>query len=209
MSEAIELEQWWADIADELGVQAAYLHVHGMDWRGRTDGNEVVARAVATIARLTAEIATFQAMMLEAERDALAADLAAWKERCVAADRDRNALADQRDSLAASLEEAREERDKLAAEAEAFRTGMGNGVTILPTEWLDKERAELSELRARVERAVAAVVEKRRADIEFTGSTGDGWAREDGWVAGLQEAIDIMAAILAPPEAPTDKGETP
>ena len=82
MSEAIELEQWWADIADELGVQAAYLHVHGMDWRGRTDGNEVVARAVATIARLTAEIATFQAMMLdcEAERDALAADLAALRE---------------------------------------------------------------------------------------------------------------------------------
>ena len=83
MSEAIELEQWWADIADELGGQAAYLHVHGMDWRGRTDGNEVVARAVATIARLTAEIATFQAMMLdcEAERDALAADLAALRGR--------------------------------------------------------------------------------------------------------------------------------
>ena len=36
----------------------------------------------ATIARLTAEIATFQAMMLdcEAERDALAADLAALRE---------------------------------------------------------------------------------------------------------------------------------
>ena len=87
MSEAIELEQWWADIADELGGQAAYLHVHGMDWRGRTDGNEVVARAVATIARLTAEIATFQAMMLdcEAERDALAADLAALRAKIEAA----------------------------------------------------------------------------------------------------------------------------
>ena len=90
MSEAIELEQWWADIADELGVQAAYLHVHGMDWRGRTDGNEVVARAVATIARLREELAAAhdEKIRLSAlagdnlmRADSLAADLAALRGR--------------------------------------------------------------------------------------------------------------------------------
>ena len=97
MSEAIELEQWWADIADELGGQAAYLHVHGMDWRGRTDGNEVVARAVATIARLREELAEARGAQIEGwpgasvlnrwlreyrdERDSALADLAALRGR--------------------------------------------------------------------------------------------------------------------------------
>ena len=54
---------------------------HGSSDERQNAANNHARRLCTTIARLTAEVATFQAMMLdcEAERDALAADLAALR----------------------------------------------------------------------------------------------------------------------------------
>ena len=55
----------------------------------------------------------------DATIERLTAELETWCERAVASDRDRNALADQRDSLSADLEAARAELSELRARVEA------------------------------------------------------------------------------------------
>ena len=161
MSEAIELEQWWADIADELGVQAAYLHVHGMDWRGRTDGNEVVARAVATIAGLREELAEARASNT-------------WLlDRC-------SERADERDAAIRQ----RDETDLYAGRCLQARNDKHEEVKALT--------AQLSELRERVEAAVARCQR-----------TISAWNTNHDAVSNFrcEEASDLLA-ILSPPEGP-------